>query len=388
MDAKGLRKPISRRDLLRHAATVGAALGAGGPFLASNSPAAAPQPTAAKKRPARLLVGIWAGAWGDAMDAAIGKPFEKQFAVKVEYAYGGSAQHFAKMRAEKGRQTLDVVGWNATYAFNFAKEVGQLVPLKEKAELMPNLKDMFERTNGLVNPEIWTDYNVQIWTYAWTMVYRTDKISPADAKAFDSWWGIFDPKYKGKLGWGDIGWGLGWPLIWLAIMQGTGTIESGKPRDVEKAWELVPRLKDQVGVFFTNDNHRTKLIQMGEVALVPGSSMEFPILQQKGTPLGAWLNLKEGMTAPGDSFSIVRSGDSAREDTAAEFLNFALAPEQQTAFTKFYFTPTNKKAKILPEAESKALSFDQASKLLHVDQIWVASQRDAWQERWNKIMGK
>jgi spermidine/putrescine-binding protein len=212
-------------------------------------------------------------------------------------------------------------------------------------------------------------------------------IREADANAIDSWTIFFDPKFKGRWGFPAISWGVGTQVMILAMTQGTGTIESGKPHDVESVWDMVPRLKEQVAVWFSSDDQAGQLIKSGEVPIIGvRSSQEAPNFQQQGLPVNAILSMKEGMIGPGDSATIVKTGDGARENMAAEFINFCLAPEQQAGMSKFFFTPVNKKTKIPPEAEGKVLTTEQVASLKHIDRVWISTQYDGWVERWNKII--
>ena len=333
--------------------------------------------------PEKIVVGVWGGAWGDAVKASVGDPFEKKFGVKVEYVHGGDTERKAKMRAEKGKQTLDVAYWTPSAAYIIATELNALVPLTEKKSLLPNIADLYK---GMSEPQIWTQWTVAPWTYAWTLLYRTDKIPAADAAKVTSWREIFNQKWKGKVGWPNINWGNGWGLLTLALMQDEGTAESGKPHEIDKAWELVPQVKGQVTTFYGGDDEAATLLKSGETWLTLRSTFETYTYQKEGAPISMWTKLKEGMVATNESMSVVRSGDQAREDLAAKFINMQLSPESQESLATHFFTPASRKATIPAAYKDKVLSVQEIQGLNHFDWIWMGKMLDSWTDKWNRAI--
>jgi putative spermidine/putrescine transport system substrate-binding protein len=364
-----MRSLITRRSFL------GGCIGVSGALLAGASQASG--------KLDQLVVGCWGGSSGAAVKASVGDPFEKEFGVKVVYDYGGDTEHKAKVRAEKGHQRLDVLYNTPGTAYVLAKEANALVPIADMASLIPNLADLYK---NLADPNIWTEWGVAPWTYAWTLIYRTDKISKEDAAKVDSWAVLLDPKYKGKVGYPNINWGNGYALLVLALIQGQGTVESGHPREVDKGWELVPKIKSQVSTFTKSDMEAQTLFKSGEIWIAMRSSREVPVYQKEGVPTGMFTNLKEGMVATNEIISVVRSGNALREEMAARFVNKALSAEAQTVLAKNFFTPSNKRAQIPADVKDYVLTVDQLEKLNHWDWIWDAQMLDQWTERWNRMI--
>ena len=337
----------------------------------------------AQSKPSKITVGAWGGLYGEAIHASFTEPFEKATGVKVEYVRGGDSSRIAKMRAEKGRQQLDVAFGTPTLASILSRELNGLVPLSEKADLLPALKDLPAASR---DPKIWTDVAVPPWTYAWTLVYRTDRIDSAWVKTVDSWHAVFDPKLKKKVGWPNIGWGPGWGLTTLAMMGGTATVESGKPHDVSPGWALLPKMVPQVLTFWDGDHKAEQLISSGETWITIRSTFENSQFRKKGLPVDAFTNLKEGLIATNETISIVRTGDKAREDMAARYVNNALEVAAQTKLAEYFFTPINPKAKAPEQVASQLLTREQVDKLNHFDWIWMGTQIDKWTEQWSKAI--
>ena len=337
----------------------------------------------AQSKPAKITVGAWGGLYGEAIHASFGESFEKATGVKIEYVRGGDSSRIAKMRAEKGRQQLDVVFGTPTLASIVSRELNALVPLSEKLDLLPAFKDLPEASR---DPKIWTDVAVPPWTYAWTLVYRTDKIDATWAKSVDTWHAVFDPKLKKKVGWPNITWGPGWGLTTLAMMGGAATVESGKPHDVAPGWALLPKMVPQVLTFWDGDDKAEQLISSGETWITIRSTFENSLFRKKGLPIDAFTNLKEGMIATNETVSIVRTGDKAREDMAAQYINNALTVEAQAKLAEYFFTPINPKVKPPEQLARQLLTREQVDKLNHFDSIWMGTQIDKWTEQWNKAI--
>jgi ABC-type thiamine transport system substrate-binding protein len=188
------------------------------------------------------------------------------------------------------------------------------------------------------------------------------------------------------VGWPNINWGPGWGLLTLAMLNGTGTVESGRPHDVASAWSLLPRLADQVLTFYNGDDQAVQLLRSGDTVMTYRSTFEAGLLQREKVPVRAWTHLKENMIATNEAVSLVRSGDRNREELAAKFLNAALSPEAQLRLAEAFFTPINPMVKLPPALAGQLLSSREVERLNHFDWIWIGTQIDAWTEQWNKTI--
>ena len=369
---------VTRRKFLKGAAKTSAAIGAGAVAAKIGAPA-----IWAQSKPDTLNVGAWGGLYGEAIHGGAGESFEKKFGVKINYVRGGDSAKMTQMRAEKGHQTLDVAYWTPTSASIMARELGDVVPIAEKADLIPNMMDLAPASR---DPKIWSDFGLPPWTYGWTLLYRTDRIDEAAAKAVDSWEVIFDEKYKRRIGWPNINWGNGWGLLTLAMLSNSGTIESGKPHDAGPGWTNLERLKPQVLKFYDNDGEAEQLLRSGDTWITIRSTFENSLFRQKGVPVNAWTGLKEGMCATNEAISMIRTGDKAREDLSAEYLNHALSVEAQEKFATFFFTPINPKAKLPPSVAAELLTVEEVAQMNHFDWLWMGEMLDPWTEQWNKAL--
>ena len=247
------------------------------------------------------------------------------------------------MRAERGRQTLDVAYWTPTAASIMARETGDVVAISEKAHLIPNMDDFSDASR---DPNIWSEYSFPPWTYAWGLVYRTDRIDESAAKSVESWDVVLDEAYTRRIGWPNINWGNGWGVCTLAMMRGSGTVESGKAHDLDAGWKLLDTFKSQVLKFYDSDGEAEQLLRSGDTWITIRSTFENSLFRQKGLPVAAWTGVKEGMAATNEAISIIRTGDDKREDMAARYLNLCLSREAQSRLATFFATPLNPMASV------------------------------------------
>jgi putative spermidine/putrescine transport system substrate-binding protein len=364
----------TRRKFISHTAALGggvAAASLGAPMIWAQS------------KPTTLNVGAWGGLWGEMIHGFAGESFERETGVKINYIRGGDSAKLAQMRAERGRQTMDVAYWTPTSASIIAREMNEVVPIAEKENLIPNLYDLDDASR---DSRIWSEYGLPPWAIAYTLLYRTDHIDEATAAAVDSWDVVFDEQYRRRIGWPNINWGSGWGLCTLAMMRGAGTFETGKPHDVSPGWELVPQLTPQVLKFYDNDGEAEQLLRSGDTWITIRATFENSLFRSKGMPVNAWTNLKEGMSASNELISIIRTGDSEREDLAAQYINHALSPEAQSRLAQYFAAPMNPKAEVPAEYADQILSREEIASLNHFDWIWMGTQLDQWTEQWGKAI--
>ena len=172
----------------------------------------------------------------------------------------------------------------------------------------------------------------------------------------------------------------------LAMMENAGTIQSGRPRDVEPGWQLLPKLKPQVLKFWDNDGEAEQLMVSGETWISVRASFEVSQWKKKQVPIDAFAGLKEGMIATNEALSIIRSGDQGREDLAAQYINHCLTPSSQMRLAENLMTPISPKVTLPPELASLLLTVQDVENMKHFDWIWMGTQIDKWTERWNKAL--
>jgi len=365
---------VTRRKVLKGAAAVG------GGALASSF--GAPM-IWAQSTPTSINVGAWGGLYGDMIHGGVGESFEKETGIKINYVRGGDSAKMTQMRAEKGHQTLDAVYWTPTAASIMARELNEVVPIAEKADLIPNIASL---TDSGRDPAIWSDYSLPPWTYGWTLLYRTDRIDEATAAGVNSWDVILDETYKNRIGWPNINWGNGWGLLTLAMMRGMGTVESGKPHDASAGWDLLEQFKPQVLKFYDNDGEAEQLLRSGDTWITIRSTFENSGFRQKGLPVNAFTSLKEGMAATNEAMSIIRTGDTAREDIAARYLNHALSKEAQAKLATFYVTPIVPGVDLPADLAAQLLTQEEVDAMNHFDWLWMGKRLDEWTEQWAKAL--
>ncbi len=370
---------MTRKDFVRNAAYMGAGAALLGVAGCGQSAPAGGEAAGSSK----LRVSEWGGAFGALIEEVVGPEFKRQTGVEYEFVLGGSTEAGTKLRTERANPGLDVVYWDPAWAARIAKELDLLIPIQEKAELIPNLGEL---ETGFFEEEVWSPFTVAAWANATTLLYRADKIDKSKVSGWDSWTVILDPAYKGHVTWPDANYGSGWGLMMLSMIGGAGTIQSGKPHDFQPGIELAKKLEPQVVTFYKGDDEAATLIKSGEAWLRMGFIIEAPAFQGEGVDVQNFLDVKEGLALANEAISIVRTGRTETEDLAAKWINIHLSPEVQSQAPKYGFTPIHKSAQVPPEFRKNTLTTEQLRGMEAFDWVWMGENGQELQDAWDRAL--
>jgi putative spermidine/putrescine transport system substrate-binding protein len=324
-------------------------------------------PSIGLAQPAELVFSGYGGDYGEQMKKLVIGPFEKKFGVKVVYdATGSSAQKLAKLRATRDTYTYDVTVLTG-YDLLAAGREGLLEPIG--ADRVPNLAKLhdFAQKEG----EGWgpiTSIDPLI------LLYNRDKVKPAP----DSWAALWDPKYKGKVAISHVSEGKGLFLLLVAAQ-----LAGGDEKRIEGGFGKIRELVPNVGAWLTLSPQYVPYLQREEIWLTPYWNGRAQLMIDQGLPLGAVVP-KEGTFVITNAFAVPKS---AKNKTAAfQFVNFYLDAAQQDAWArKIYYGPTNREVTLPPEYAGRVtVGAEAIARLRFPDEDYLAKQRGAWVERWNK----
>ena len=91
---------------------------------------------------------------------------------------------------------------------------------------------------------------------------------------------------------------------------------------------------------------------------------------------------EEGSVLQKNTINLVEGSDN--REAALAFIDYALSPEAQKAFTEaMYYAPVNAEADVDEAARSRT-AIDSLDRMLPVDWGWVATIRDEWNQRWRR----
>jgi putative spermidine/putrescine transport system substrate-binding protein len=206
------------------------------------------------------------------------------------------------------------------------------------------------------------------------LIYNTDVVKEAPK----SWMDMADKKYAGKVaiqGMPDIQ-GLSLVLVMDRARGGTDYLKS-----VDKGIAALGEIAPNVLTWEPKPEVYVTLIS-GQAAIGIGWNARAQV--NTDTSNG---KLKATLPAEGSAFQIntinyVANGPG--KDAAAKFINYALSPEAQKAFTEsMFYAPTNAKAQISEDAIART-AVKSMDKVIPVDWIALAKVREPIMEQWRR----
>lgn len=313
-----------------------------------------------------ITLGAYTGVFQDEYTKAVIEPFMAAHpGVKVNYfSDRASSGLLGQARAQAGDPQMDVVLMDVSTAL-IANREGLFAPIT--VEDVPNLVDLVPQATVQegYGPAVTFDHEV--------LIYNTDAIAVAPTSLEVLW----DPQYKGKIAATSmpsiLGTGL---MVMTSAMLGEDYTQS-VDKSVEKLAELAPSIQ----TFDPKPDSYTLVIN-GTVDLATGWNARAQYYADQSGGKQAVVTPSEGTILQINTLNLVEG--SKNPDLAKAFMNYALSPEAQAAFTEaMYYSPTNSKAQPSPEAEARTV-FGQLDSTLPLDWSWVATQNDRWNAMWKR----
>lgn len=302
------------------------------------------------------------------MDTVVAAFQEEYPDIEVNYyPMTNSAATLGTMRAQKANPQVDVVIMDVSVA-KAATDEGLLAPLDE--ETAPNLADLYDTAfvEG-VNAAAVTFDNL-------VLLYNTDAVEEAPT----SWEALWDPAYAGRVtipAAPDIQ-GIALTIIANSLAGGESYTD-GLDAGIERMGELAPNVQTWEP---TPDPYQPIMNGQADIGIGWNARGQIFSDQSEG---------KMGVVIPeeGSIFQINVIGavaNSPNAEAAQTFMNFALSPEAQAAFTeRMFYAPTNQKAEPSQEAlERTAATPERMETMMDVNWLEVAQFREQLTERWRR----
>lgn len=309
----------------------------------------------------------YAGLFQERYTKAVVEPFMKANpGIKVEYfPMPNSAQMLGTLRAQKAAPQADVVIMDISVA-KAATDEKLLTKIDEKvskhvADLYPNA-----RVADVDGVAVTFDNLV--------MLYNGDVVKEAPK----SWMALADKAYAGKVaipGMPDIQ-GLSLVLIMDKARGGTNYLQN-----VDKGIAALGEIAPNVQTWEPKPEVYPVIIS-GQAVIGAGWNARAQVnADASGGKLKATLP-QEGSVFQINAINYVANGPG--KDAGAKFIDYALSPEAQKAFTEsMFYAPTNAKAQI-SEAAIARTAVKSMDKVIPVDWIALAKVREPIMEQWRR----
>lgn len=314
---------------------------------------------------ARELVVGGAASHKPWVEAHVMPMFEKKYNCKLTFEGTRSLVNLEKMQKNKDKQYLSIVQMDDPVMILAVREGLLEAVTPDKVPNMAKLKPGTIHMNGL-----WTNY-LQPWQ---GIAYNTNVLKEPPA----SWADMYDPKYKGRIILPSLQNTEGIPNLFMAahVLTGKPMVEAAK--DIDAAFKKLVTLKPNLLTVYSQMPQAFSLLEQGEAHMIVGALSSFA-LQRKadGAPLG--------MAAPKEGIFPVPSGIAVVKGAPAPELAFAYVNEllgaeiQSKIVGPTFALPTNVDVAPPPGMPTNATVHG-------IDWAFVAENRNAWVQRWDREM--
>ena len=309
----------------------------------------------------------YSGLFQDRYQAAVVDAFNKsQNEVKVVYSpVQNSAQMLGLLRAQKAAPQMDIVIMDIAVS-KAGTDEGLFEKLDEAS--IPALKDLhaMARSPDIAGAGVTFDNLV--------LIYNTDQVKEAPKSIM----ALADAAWKGKVvipGFPDI---QGLSLVMILDKKNGGTGVAGK---FEKGIDAMAPIAPMVQTWEPKPEVYAPVIN-GQAAIGIGWNARAQVNSDtSGGKLKAVIP-EEGSVFQINTINLVKGAPQAA--AAKKFIQYALSPEAQKAFTEsMFYAPTNAKAQIAPAAIDRT-AVKYMDKMIAVDWIAVAKIREQVGEQWRR----
>jgi len=349
--------PSGRRSFLKRSAMLGAALGGASLGI----------PFARAKDAGQVVVRGLGGAYQDAMDAALYKPFTAETGIKVVVQPATAAQ--IRAMVEAGRVRVDVVDLLDVAQIALDK-IGALERIDYDGMKYTNPSD--------IQPTVRHQTMVGNLYFATVLAYNTEAFKPGtQPRSWAEFWDV--ARFPGARTLADQK--AGAAELEFALLANGATKDQLYPIDLDRAFDSLDRIKGSVVKWWDTGAVSAQLLERKEAVLGGIWNGRAQALIDKGAPLAIeWNQAKQQV----QYWGIVKN--SPNQANAQRFIDFALQPKVQGELTRHIaYGPTNTKAfehvrpedlpKLPSSPEHFAASFEQ-------DAHWWSDNLAAVGQRW------
>jgi spermidine/putrescine-binding protein len=350
-----MRRPLelSRRSVLKGAAGVAAA-GLATPALAQTA------------RELRIVMA--GGSWKDFVERAFAGPFAQANRIELVWRLGIAQEPM--IMAQQRRPQWDISHSSQTRAGQLGS-MGLYLPWP--TDRIPN--------TAKIHPAFRYDHLVGKVHTPYGMCVNTREIR----RNVDSWLDMWDPAFKGKVGF------PAWSWVGEEVFHAINIAIGGSVENIEPGIERFKQLFAQNEVKILNNvEHARQLLIAGEVWICPHFGARVEQAAAAGAPVEFRIPKEGGLSWIWQT-ALVANRPPASTALAERFLDTTLDAERQIEFCRLTgYPPTNMDAmRNLPNDLARLRYTDEQVELLgrlqrQTDYMAIFAYRDQYVERWNR----
>lgn len=321
----------------------------------------------------KLVVAIYGGTWGKAIEKCVFEPFTKSTGIGVTSEPSVSTVTRSKLQQQKGNPAIDVA-WIDGGISELAMADGTLGTLDPKK--VPNLAGMIDE--GVYKRKDGSVYAASTGFYAVGLAYNTKEVKQPPT----SWWDLWKKEYEGRVTIPSSVNAAGIPFL-LQINKAAG----GDMKNVQPGVDRLKALK--VSSYYDSSGAGASSFQSGEVIIGAHYATSAWGLADQGLPI-AYAVPKEG--APSSDIRIHLVDGTKKKDSAEKLINYAISKEAATCLSENLYVGPAVKGVTLSEKAKSRMPWGPNGSVKNLGIFnWdeVNANRDRLTDVWNKqVAGK
>ena len=332
--------------------------------LGAGAAAALAAPAVLRAQPRELVVG-GAASHKPWVETHVAPLFEKKYGARLLFEGSRSLVNLEKMQKNRDRPYLSVVQMDDPVMILAMRE-GLIEPIS--AATTPNLAKLKPETVHMEG--MWANY-LQPWQ---GIAYNTNTLKAPPA----SWTDAFDPRHKGRIILPSLQNTEGLANLFMAAQLATGKPMAAAMRDIDAGFGKLASLKPNLLTIYSQMPQAFSLLEQGEATMIVGALSSFALQRRlDGAPIGLAAP-KEGIFPVPSGIALVKGGP--QRELALAYVNELLGAEVQGRIAPPTFAlPTN-----VDVAPPPGMPTDVP---VHtIDWAFVADNRAAWVQRWDREM--
>lgn len=308
-------------------------------------------------------------SWGEGLRAAfIEAPgFEQKNHVKVTQDFGIDSVITAKAMASCGNPPFSTVAVLQAEA-NFLGLGGCVQDYD--LNICTNYNDILDSAKESPRGDL------KHWFAGYVLIIMGLVYNTKEAAKPSSYEDLLNPKYKGRVGIPAYGW-VG--NSWLQVLNKT---LGGNEDNIDPGIDFLHKLVQQnQPVIVQNADDGLKVFSRGEVVIMPYWNGRTHVLQTQGVPVD--IEYVPGTMLVSNAFPVLKGGKFI--ELTNRFCNISMDGLYQMEMTKrFFYPPSNRKAKLPPELEKYAFPLDKEKNIARIDYQKMNAHKSEYLDRWNK----
>lgn len=315
-----------------------------------------------EESPDTMVLGIWGGPHEPVLDEALAE-FEDKVGTDVTYTQDSTGDRITKLNAEAGSPSIDVP----------IVPINEVPALLRDEVILPSQDDIPNVGDLKPSAEIPGGYGISLFQSV--IAYNPEFVDEPPT----SWLDLFDERFSGHLGWGDIPGANGYANLTM-VARAMG----GSEDDLTPAIEQVGEHADDILTFISFGPAAEPQVESGELWVYPQLSGVLQDFKERGGPIE--------LTVPEEGGPILMNTAvlpaGARHEGCSKALIGWLLEDvtQETYAENLFYAPATTTVELSGDLQDKVYPIDESTA---VDVDWQVISENVQDiiDTWNRAIG-